>query len=84
MNPADNFGFHVTSPDGRRGVTMMLFRPDADGTVAWRQWATDDEVLGGREGASPVDEVLGRVEAWRRDGWSVSPHPNLILHFLRG
>lgn len=84
MNPADNFAFHAAHPSGGEGYVLLLFRPDAEGTVHWREWSSTDVSRSGREGTSTVDEVIARAEAWHRAGWTMTEHPRRIAHFLRG
>lgn len=82
MSTAENIGFQANSPSGGEGWVIMLFRPDADGLVRYREWACDQADRPGHDRHAPVDELVRRVEEWRRAGWKFTESPIRITHWL--
>ncbi|HKP75994.1 MAG TPA: hypothetical protein VJT67_10655 [Longimicrobiaceae bacterium] len=73
---------HAGHPEGHEGYVLLLYRPDAEGRVRWREWSSDDYVGPPREGSSSVDEIVDRVAQWNREGWSLSESVHLVTSFL--
>ena len=82
--PPDNLGFHAEHPAGEDRRVLLLFRPDAGGRVAFREWGPGDHEAPGREGVAPAAEVEERVRRWAREGWKLTEHPERICAWLRG
>jgi hypothetical protein len=84
MGGPDNIAFHAASPSGGEGYVVLLFRPDADGTVRFREWSSADYTAPGREDVTTVADMNARVAAWSRAGWTFTESPIRIEHWLRG
>jgi hypothetical protein len=78
----DTLAIHAGHPEGHEGYVLLIYRPDAEGRVRWREWSSDDYVGPPREGSSPVEEIVARVTAWSREGWSLSESVHLVTAFL--
>jgi hypothetical protein len=79
----ENIAFHAASPSGGQGYVVLLFRPDAQGNVRFREWSSADYVAPGREDVITVDEMNARVAEWARTGWKLTESPIRIEHWLR-
>jgi hypothetical protein len=79
-----DLALHASPPDGREGYVLQLSRPDEQGRVRWREWPSDDYLGAPREGASPVDEILARIHAWSRAGWTLTEPYEAVARWLRG
>lgn len=84
MSDPDNIAFHASSPSGGQGFVILLFHPDADGTVRFREWSSADYMAPGREDVMPVAEMNARVAEWARTGWKLTESPIRIEAWLRG
>lgn len=84
MSAPDNIAFHAQDPAGGRGYVILLFRPDADGGVRFREWSSADYMAPGREDVIPVEEMKARVAEWSRAGWTLTESPIRIGHWLDG
>jgi hypothetical protein len=84
VSAPDNIALHAASPSGGQGFVVLLFRPDADGTVRFREWSSADYMAPGREDVMPVDEMNARVAEWARTGWKLTESPIRIEAWLRG
>ena len=82
MSRADNIGFQANSPSGDEGYVIMLFRPDADGVVKYREWPVSQGDQPGHDRQAAADELVRRVEEWRRAGWKFTESPIRITHWL--
>ena len=83
MSREANIGFQAKSPSGDEGYVIMLFPPDADGMVRYREWPCgQDPELPGRDRQTPAGELVRRVEEWRRAGWKFTESPIRITHWL--
>jgi len=80
---ADTLAFHAAAPRGGEGYVLLLYRADEAGQVCWREWSSEDYMAPAREGSSPVDEMVRRVEAWSRDRWTLSEPVQRISAWLR-
>ena len=74
MNASETFTVHAAHPAGGEGYVLLLYRPDAEGRVRWREWSSDDYVGAPREGSWQVDEIEARVRQWARDGHDITAH----------
>ncbi len=83
MSAPDNIAFHAASPSGGQGYVVLLFRPDADGRVRYREWSSADYMAPGREDVTTVDEMNARVAEWARTGWKLTESPIRIEAWLR-
>ena len=83
MNASETFTVHAAHPAGGEGYVLLLYRPDAEGRVRWREWSSDDYVGAPREGSWQVDEIEARVRQWARDGWKLSESEHLVSEWLR-
>jgi hypothetical protein len=83
MSGPDNLALHAASPSGGEGYVVLLFRPDTDGTVRYREWSSADYMAPGREDVMTVEEMNARVAAWSRAGWKLTESPIRIEHWLR-
>lgn len=84
MSAPDNIAFHAASHTGAQGYVVLLFRPDADGTVRYREWSSADYMAPGREDVMTAVEMNARVAEWVRAGWKLTESPIRIEHWLRG
>jgi hypothetical protein len=84
VNGADNIAFHAASPGGGQGFVVLLFRPDAEGKVRYREWSSADYTAPGREDVMTAAEMNARVAEWTRTGWKLTESPVRIEHWLRG
>ena len=84
MNQADNIAFHAQSPTGGQGYVILLFRPEPDGTVRYREWSSADYTAPGREDVVPAGQMMARVAEWSRTGWKLTESPIRIEHWLSG
>ena len=82
MSAPDNIAFHAASPTGGQGFVILLFRPEADGTVRYREWSSADYTAPGREDVVPVGQMGARVAEWSRAGWKLTESPIRIAHWL--
>lgn len=82
MSGPDNIAFHAASPTGGQGYVVLLFRPEADGTVRYREWSSADYTAPGREDVVPVEQMNARVAEWSRTGWKLTESPIRIAHWL--
>jgi hypothetical protein len=78
----DTLAIHAGHPEGHEGYVLLLYRPDSEGRVRWREWSSDDYVGPPREGSSSVEEIVERVSNWGREGWSLSESVHLVMDFL--
>lgn len=78
----ETLAVHAGHPQGHEGYVLLLYRPDAEGRVRWREWSSDDYVGPPREGSSSVDEIVARVAQWGREGWSLSESVPMVTGFL--
>lgn len=84
MSAPDNIAFHAASPTGAQGYVILLFRPEPDGTVRYREWSSADYTAPGREDVIPAEQMLARVAEWSRAGWKLTESPIRIQHWLSG
>lgn len=84
MSAADNLAFHVQDPTGGQGYVLLLFRPEADGNVRYREWSSADYTAPGREEVAPVEQVRARITEWARTGWTFTESPIRLEHWLAG
>lgn len=84
MSDTDNLAFHAQAPGGGEGFVILLFRPDAEGRVRFREWPSSDYVAPGREGLVSVEKMTERIEGWVRTGWKLTESPIRIAHWLGG
>lgn len=82
MNAPENIAFHSASPTGGQGFVVLLFRPDAEGNVRFREWSSADYTAPGREDTVPVEQMRARVTEWARTGWRMTESPLRIEHWL--
>ncbi|HEU0015592.1 MAG TPA: hypothetical protein VFQ45_18085 [Longimicrobium sp.] len=80
---ADNLAFHAADPRGGEGYVILLHPPEADGTVRCQEWSSVDYMAPGRESVVRADELMARVEGWRREGWKLTESPERIRGWLR-
>lgn len=83
MSGPDNIAFHAASPSGGQGYVVLLFRPDADGNVRYREWSSADYMAPGREDVVTTEEMSARVAEWARSGWKLTDSPVRIRSWLR-
>ncbi|MBW3570530.1 MAG: hypothetical protein KY467_05445 [Gemmatimonadetes bacterium] len=83
MNGPENIAFHAASPSGGQGYVILLFRPDAEGNVRFREWSSADYMAPGREDVLTAEEMSARVAEWARTGWKLTESPVRIRHWLR-
>lgn len=74
---------HAQSPDGRDGVVLVLWPPDADGTVAFREWRSDAWMEPGRDGRAAAADLEARIRGWKSAGWRLSEPADRLLAWLR-
>lgn len=72
MTPPDTLAFHAAAPGGDRGRVLVLWRPDAEGNVACREWSSEAWLAPGHDRTLAARGVLGRVEQWVNEGWTLS------------
>lgn len=84
MSSPANIAFHATDPSGREGYVILLFAPDADGRVRYQEWSSTDYMAPGREDTVAAEEMMARVDGWRRAGWTLTESPIRIAHWLAG
>ncbi|HEX8393375.1 MAG TPA: hypothetical protein VF665_13610, partial [Longimicrobium sp.] len=77
-----NLGFQAISPDRRERFVLLCFRPDAEGRVSVREWGGGDQ--SGREQTLAAADVLARINAWEKAGWTFTESPIAIRHWLGG
>jgi len=82
VSAPDNIAFHAASPTGGQGYVILLFRPEADGTVRYREWSSADYTAPGREEVVPAEQIKARVAEWSRTGWKLTESPIRIGHWL--
>ena len=78
----DTLAVTAGHPEGHEGYVLLLYRPDAEGRVRWREWSSDDYVGPPREGSSSIEEIVDRVSQWGREGWSLSESVHMVTSFL--
>lgn len=83
MNGPENIAFHAGSPSGGEGYVVLLFRPDAEGNVRFREWSSADYTAPGREDVMTAEQMMARVAGWSRTGWKLTESPIRIEHWLR-
>jgi hypothetical protein len=84
VSAPDNIAFHAQDPAGGQGFVVLLFRPDADGRVRYREWSSADYMAPGREDVVPVEQMKARVTGWARTGWALTESPVRIRSWLDG
>ena len=84
MSDTDNFAFHAAAPGGGEGYVVLLFRPDGEGRVRFREWSSADYMAPGREGVMTAEEVRARVDGWARAGWKLTESPIRVASWLSG
>lgn len=83
MSGPDNIAFHAASPTGGQGFVVLLFRPDAQGNVRFREWSSADYTAPGREDEMTVEQMNARVAGWVGSGWKLTESPIRIEAWLR-
>lgn len=78
----DTLAIHAGHPEGHEGYVLLLYRPDSEGRVRWREWSSDDYVGPPREGSSSVEEIVDRVVQWGREGWSLNESVHRVTAWL--
>jgi hypothetical protein len=82
VSAPDNVAVHASHPSGREGYVLLLFRPDAEGRVRFREWSSVDWTAPGREDVVPASELRRRIDGWVRDGWALTESPLRLAHWL--
>ena len=82
MSPPDTFAFHARDRSGTEGYVILLFRPDADGRLKYREWPSEGYAAPGIDGETTVDALVSRAREWARAGWTLTEHPDRIAHWL--
>ena len=78
----ETLALHADHPEGHEGYVLLLYRPDSEGRVRWREWSSDDYVGPPREGSSSVEEIVQRIADWGRDGWKLNESIHMVTEFL--
>lgn len=69
-------------PSGREGYVLLLFPPDPQGRVRFREWSSTDWTAPGREAEAPAAELRERIDGWVRAGWALTESPVRLAHWL--
>ena len=85
MNPdTDTVAVHAAHPSGAPGVLLLLWRPDEDGRVAFRDWSSSDWLAPGIDGSAEGCKIWDRIARWKADGWVLSEPAERLAAWLRG
>jgi hypothetical protein len=76
-------GFHATDPSTGDTVVIELSPPDADGTIAFREWPAGQATAAGIEGTATAEEIEERMQRWARAGWKLGEPVPIVMEWLR-
>lgn len=86
MSERDNFAVSAADPTSSEGVVLLLFRPDADGRIEYREWHNGSGDPSRRDpvsGIATADELEERLRVWIAAGWEVTQPLLRVTAWLR-